>query len=173
MKKLLGITIAMILGMSTIGCESTIEEDSATVEESEVKQEEQIEEIEEIEDVVEDTVLTMEDEDFKYYMVTNLKDDEYYEYFETIKFKEVEFDGNILEAYLREGYDTRFEVLLATGDYSEDGFSGPYIKVKDISGTKLGNLVFGKCNVKVKGTIHGYDKDRGYLELSISTIESR
>lgn len=42
MKKLLGITIAMMLGISMIGCEST-EENNAKVEKPEVKQEEQVE----------------------------------------------------------------------------------------------------------------------------------
>lgn len=178
MKKLFGMTIAMMLGLSMIGCESTME-DTATVEEPEMKQEEQIE-VEENKETEEVEVIDEFDkEELTYYLTTNLPEEEYDEYFNSIKWtkdgnlREVEFDGCILEATLREGYDTRFEMLMAACDYSETELNGPYIKVEDIAGTDLGNLVFGKCNVKVKGKIHGYDIEKGYLEISIDEIEAR
>ena len=187
MKKLLGITIAMMLGISMIGCEST-DENNAKEEKPEVKQEEQIEEKEtkevvnetESEEEVENKVLTFDDEEFKHYMTTNLSDEEYDKYFDSITWTkdgnltEIEFDGCILEANVREGYDTRFELLMMTGDYSENEMNGPYIKVKDIGGTQLKGLTLIKNpSVKVKGKIHGYDIDRGYLEISINEIEAR
>ena len=179
MKKLLGITIAMMLGISMIGCEST-DENNAEEEKPEVKQEEQIEN-EKSETEKEEAVPEFDKEELNYYMTTNLPDDEYDKYFNSLKkiengnyvYQEVEFDGNIIEARLREGYDTRFEVLMATGDYSEDEINGPYIKVKDIAGTQLGNLVFGKCNVKVKATIDKYDVEQGYLVINIIEIKAR
>ena len=177
MKKLLGITIAMMLGISMIGCEST-EENNAKVEEPEVKQKEQVE-VKESETEKEEVVDKFDE--LKHYLTTNLSDEEYDKYFNSIKDDEngyygsrvIEFDGCILDAYLREGYDTRFEMLMTAGDYSEDEINGPYIKVKDIAGTKLGNLVFGKCNVKVKATIDKYDSEQGYLIINILEIEAR
>ncbi len=179
MKKLLGVTIAMMLGISMIGCEST-EENNAKVEEPEVKQEERIE-VEESETEKEEVVDNFDEEELKHYLTTNLSDEEYDKYFNSLRkvengnyvYQEVEFDGCIIEANLREGYDTRFEMLMTAGDYSEDEINGPYIKVKDIAGTKLGNLVFGKCNVKVKATIDKYDSEQGYLIINILEIEAR
>ena len=179
MKKLLGITIAMMLGISMIGCEST-EEDNAKVEKPEVKQEEQVE-VKESETEKEKVVPEFDKKELKHYLTTNLSEDEYDKYFNSIKDDEngyygrrvIEFDGCILDAQLREGYDTRFEMLMAAGDYSEDEINGPYIKVKDLAGTKLGNLVFGKCNVKVKATIDKYDSEQGYLMIDILEIEAR
>lgn len=179
MKKLLGITIAMMLGISMIGCEST-EENNAKVEEPEVKQEEQVE-VKESETEKEEVIPEFDEEELKHYLTTNLSDEEYDKYFNSIKDDEngyygsrvIEFDGCILDAYLREGYDTRFEMLMTAGDYSEDEINGPYIKVKDIAGTQLGNLVFGKCNVKVKATIDEYDIEQGYLVINIIEIKAR
>lgn len=179
MKKLLGITIAMMLGISMIGCEST-EENNAKVEKPEVKQEEQVE-VEESETEKEKVVPEFDKKELKHYLTTNLSEEEYDKYFNSIKDDEngyygrrvIEFDGCILDAQLREGYDTRFEMLMVAGDYSEDEINGPYIKVKDIAGTELGNLVFGKCNVKVKATIDKYDSEQGYLMIDILEIEAR
>lgn len=185
MKKLFGLAVAMMLGLSIVGCESTSEETSE-VKVPETKQEEQIE-VEEIEETEEvevkeepvEEVEVFDYEELNYYMTTNLPEEEYDGYFNSIKWtkdgnlREVEFDGSIDFVDLREGYDTRYELGMSTGDYSETEFNGPFIKVKDISATQLGGLVFGKCNVRVKGKIQGYDMEHGWLEISIDTIELR
>lgn len=178
MIKLLAITISMVLGASTIGCEST--EDKTTIEEPKNKQEERIE-VEEPDTKKEENIPEFDKEEFNYYMTTTLSDKEYDKYFNSIKDDEngyygkrvIEFDGCILEAKLREGYDTRFEMLMAACDYNETEINGPYIKVKDIAGTQLGELVFGKCNVKVKAAINEYDIEHGYLMIDIIEIEAR
>ena len=169
MKKLLGITIAMMLGISMIGCEST-EENNAKVEKPEVKQEEQVE-VKESETEKEKVVPEFDKKELKHYLTTNLSEEEYDKYFNSIKDDENGYYGRRVIEF--EGYDTRFEMLMAAGDYSEDEINGPYIKVKDIAGTELGNLVFGKCNVKVKATIDKYDSEQGYLMIDILEIEAR
>ena len=169
MKKLLGI-VMLTLSIGLIGCGDTNTE-VTTIDKPEIKEEVEIKE--EPEEKIENTVLTMEDETFKHYMTSNLSDDEYVKYFDTIEAREIEFDGCIIEANLKEGYDTIFEMLMATGDYNENEINGPYIKVYEIMGMKLDGMAFGKCNVKVKATLEGYDKEKGYLVIRINEIERR
>lgn len=178
MKKILGITIAMMLGLNMVGCTSTTEE-SATVEEQEIQQEEQIEE--EIETTEKEEVVEKFDkEELNYYLTTNLPDEEYDKYFNSLRkiengnyvYQEIEFDGSIDFLDFREGYDTRCELGLSTGDYSETEFNGPFIKVKDIAIFDLKGLSKGD-NVRVKATIDEYDLDKCWLVIDIMEIEAR
>lgn len=138
----------------------------------EVKPEKEV--VETIEVQEEEEIITMDDEEFKYYMTTKMSSAEYAEYFKTIEEQEVEFDGCIIDASLRSGYSTRFEMFMAAGDYiSEEEWVGPFIKVNDIAKTKLGSLAFGKCNVKVKARIDQYNTELEQLEITILEIESR
>ena len=138
----------------------------------EVKPEKEV--VETIEVQEEEEIITMDDEKFKYYMTTKMSSAEYAEYFKTIEEREVEFDGCIIDASLRSGYSTRFEMFMAAGDYiSEEEWIGPFIKVNDIAKTKLGSLAFGKCNVKVKARIDQYNTELEQLEITILEIESR
>lgn len=138
----------------------------------EVKPEKEV--VETIEVQEEEEIITMDDEKFKYYMTTKMSSAEYAEYFKTIEEQEVEFDGCIIDASLRSGYNTRFEMFMAAGDYiSEEEWVGPFIKVNDIAKTKLGSLAFGKCNVKVKARIDQYNTELEQLEITILEIESR
>ena len=138
----------------------------------EVKPEKEV--VETIEVQEEEEIITTDDEKFKYYMTTKMSSAEYAEYFKTIEEQEVEFDGCIIDASLRSGYNTRFEMFMAAGDYiSEEEWVGPFIKVNDIAKTKLGRLAFGKCNVKVKARIDQYNTELEQLEITILEIESR
>ena len=138
----------------------------------EVKPEKEV--VETIEVQEEEEIITMDDEKFKYYMTTKMSSAEYAEYFKTIEEQEVEFDGCIIDASLRSGYNTRLEMFMAAGDYiSEEEWVGPFIKVNDIAKTKLGSLAFGKCNVKVKARIDQYNTELEQLEITILEIESR
>lgn len=169
--KIFGIGIAIMLGLFMMGCEEgedvTIEDTSDVTIEETVKEEEK-------------QVLTFDnDEDFKYHMTTSLDESEYDEYFNKIKWtkdgklKDIEFDGAIVLVTPREGYDTRMEVLLMVGDYSETEVTGPSIKVKDIGINDLNGLIEPGANVKVKATLQGFDSEHGWLEISINDIESR
>ena len=141
-------------------------------EKNEVKPEKEV--VETIEVQEEEEIITMDNEEFKYYMTTKMSSAEYAEYFKTIEEQEVEFDGCIIDASLRSGYNTRFEMFMAAGDYiSEEEWVGPFIKVNDIAKTKLGSLAFGKCNVKVKARIDQYNTELEQLEITILEIESR
>lgn len=138
----------------------------------EVKPEKEV--VETIEVQEEEEIITMDNEEFKYYMTTKMSSAEYAEYFKTIEEQEVEFDGCIIDANLRSGYNTRLEMFMAAGDYiSEEEWVGPFIKVNDIAKTKLGRLAFGKCNVKVKARIDQYNTELEQLEITILEIESR
>ena len=188
MKKLFGLTIALMLGLNIVGCESTVE-DTNEVDTTQTKQEEQIEvnEIEETEEVeveeqIEEEVEEFDEEELNYYLTTNLREEEYDKYFNSICDDEngyvgmrvIEFDGSIDFVDKWEGYDTRYELGLSTGDYSETEINGPFIKERNISNTNLGDgMIFGKCNVRVKAAIHGYDKEKGWLEITILEMERR
>ena len=188
MKKIFGLTIALMLGLNIVGCESTVE-DTNEVDMTQTKQEEQIEKEEiteteevEVEEQIEEKVEEFDEEELNYYLTTNLPEEEYDKYFNSICDDEngyygsrvIEFDGSIDFVDRREGYDTRYELGLSTGDYSETEFNGPFIKVKDIGATYLGNgMIFGKCNVRVKAAIDEYDPEYGWLEISIIEIETR
>mgnify|MGYP003291735174 CR=1 FL=1 len=175
MKKLFGITIALMIGLSIVGCENTVED--TTINEVETKQEEiiEVEETEEIEEVVD----VFDEEEFNYYMTTNLTDEEYEKYFSEIEWTEdgnlrvIEFDGQILMVTPHEKWNTRCELLLATGDYTDGNFTGPYIKTRDIGYTQLDGMINPGYNVKVTATIEEYDKDSGWLKITIETIEQR
>ena len=138
----------------------------------EVKPEKEV--VETIEVQEEEDIINMDDEEFKYYMTTKMSSAEYAEYFKTIEEQEVEFDGCIIDASLRSGYNTRLEMFMAAGDYiSDEEWVGPFIKVNDIAKTKLGSLAFGKCNVKAKARIDQYNTELEQLEITILEIESR
>ena len=188
MKKLFGLTIALMLGLNIVGCESTVE-DTNEVEQAEMKQEQQIEKEEEqttneveVEEQIEEEVEEFNEEELNYYLTTNLPEEEYDKYFNSICDDEngyygsrvIEFDASIDFVDRREGYDTRYELGLSTGDYSETEFNGPFIKVKDISMTNLQDgMIFGKCNVRVKAAIDEYDPEYGWLLIDILEMERR
>lgn len=181
MKKLLGLAVAMMLGLTLVGCEDTMED--TTIEEVETKQEEVVEEPgetleEEIVEEPEEEVEVFDEEKLNHYMTTSLTDSEYEAYFNSIKWigdqlREIEFDGHILMVTPHEKYNTRCELLLASGDYNNGEFTGPYVKTRDIGYTELNGLINEGYNVKVKATIDGYDVDAGYLVINIKAIEMR
>lgn len=171
MKKILGITLIMMLGLLAVGCAST---NDITPTEPEEKIEQPAEEEVEKEEP-KDEILTYTNEEFKYHMTTTLDDEKYNEYFSSIEGQEVEFDGSIDMMQLLEGKNTRMELLITSGDYSETEVNGPYMKVEDIAyGPELSRDIQNQgTNVKVKAKIEGYDMDRSYLILDIISIEAR
>ena len=181
MKKLLGLAVAMMLGATLVGCEDTM--DDTTIEEVETKQEEMVEESEEIlEDNLaeepEEEVEVFDTEKLNYYMTTNLTDSEYGGYFNSIKWdgdqpREIEFDGHILMVTPHEKYSTRCELLLASGDYNNGEFTGPYVKTRDIAYSELNGMINEGYNVKVKATIEEYDTNSGLLKISVKEITQR
>lgn len=170
MNKIISLIVCGILLVLMIGCSS--QEMNQDVVEVDEKIEGQTEDVE---NSIEEQILTIEDEDFKYNMTNSLFDEDYDKYFDSLYGREVEFDASIDIMQLREGYNTRMELLLTYGDYSETEITGPYMKVKDISyGSKLSRSIVGsKTNVRVKAKIGDYKIDKGYLELDIVSIEPR
>ena len=161
----------------------TVIEEPVEVEEiqEDVVEEAVIEEPEEeVEQVVEEQVDMFDYDALEYYLTTNLTDSEYQAYFDeiavddkTLTVREIEFDAHIMFVNQSEKYKTRCELMLASGDYNEDGsFSGPYIKTRDIAYIDLDGAHEGS-NVKVRATINGYDMDGGYLKITIRDITLR
>ena len=135
---------------------------------------------EEVEQVVEEQVDMFDYDALEYYLTTNLTDSEYKAYFDeiavddkTLTVREIEFDAHIMFVNQSEKYKTRCELMLASGDYNEDGsFTGPYIKTRDIAYIDLDGAHEGS-NVRVRATIDGYDMDGGYLKITIRDITLR
>ena len=161
----------------------TVIEEPVKVEEiqEEIVEEAVIEEPEEeVEQVVEEQVDMFDYDALEYYLTTNLTDSEYQAYFDeiavddkTLTVREIEFDAHIMFVNQSEKYKTRCELMLASGDYNEDGsFSGPYIKTRDIAYIDLEGAHEGS-NVRVRATIDGYDMDGGYLKITIRDIALR
>ena len=192
---LLGLLMMSFVGL-TIACVADDEEpvtnktEIETVIEEPVEVEEIQEEIveeaaieepeEEVEQVVEEQVDMFDYDALEYYLTTNLTDSEYQAYFDeiavddkTLTVREIEFDAHIMFVNQSEKYKTRCELMLASGDYNEDGsFSGPYIKTRDIAYIDLDGAHEGS-NVRVRATIDGYDMDGGYLKITIRDITLR
>ena len=161
----------------------TVIEEPVGVEEiqEEIVEEAVIEEPEEeVEQVVEEQVDMFDYDALEYYLTTNLTDSEYQAYFDeiavddkTLTVREIEFDAHIMFVNQSEKYKTRCELMLASGDYNEDGsFTGPYIKTRDIAYIDLEGAHEGS-NVRVRATIDGYDMDGGYLKITIRDIALR
>ena len=161
----------------------TVIEEPVGVEEiqEEIVEEAVIEEPEEeVEQVVEEQVDMFDYDALEYYLTTNLTDSEYQAYFDeiaiddkTLTVREIEFDAHIMFVNQSEKYKTRCELMLASGDYNEDGsFTGPYIKTRDIAYIDLEGAHEGS-NVRVRATIDGYDMDGGYLKITIRDITLR
>ena len=161
----------------------TVIEEPVKVEEiqEEIVEEAVIEEPEEeVEQVVEEQVDMFDYDALEYYLTTNLTDSEYQAYFDeiaiddkTLTVREIEFDAHIMFVNQSEKYKTRCELMLASGDYNEDGsLSGPYIKTRDIAYIDLEGAHEGS-NVRVRATIDGYDMDGGYLKITIRDITLR
>lgn len=161
----------------------TVIEEPVEVEEiqEEIVEEAVIEEPEEeVEQVVEEQVDMFDYDALEYYLTTNLTDSEYQAYFDeiavddkTLTVREIEFDAHIMFVNQSEKYKTRCELMLASGDYNEDGsFSGLYIKTRDIAYIDLEGAHEGS-NVRVRATIDGYDMDGGYLKITIRDITLR
>ena len=187
MMSFVGLTIASVADdeepvTNTTEIETVIEEPVEVEEiQEEIVEEAVIEEPEEeVEQVVEEQVDMFDYDALEYYLTTNLTDSEYQAYFDeiavddkTLTVREIEFDAHIMFVNQSEKYKTRCELMLASGDYNEDGsFSGPYIKTRDIAYIDLDGAHEGS-NVRVRATIDGYDMDGGYLKITIRDITLR
>lgn len=174
MKKLLKIATVALVGLSIVGCEG---QDATTLDENEAVIEETVK-VEEIqEDVIEEELFDYDE--LHYYLTTNLSDEEYAKYFDDIvidqsthSLREIVFDAHIMAVTPSEKYKTRCELLMASGDFNDGTFTGPYIKTRDISYQELEGRGEGS-NVRVTATIEEYDIERGYLKIDIRKIVSR
>ena len=179
MKKIFGVTIAVMLGLIMIGCEDIVED--TNMEQPETKQEQKVETKEQENTEKEEVVEVFDEKALNHYMTTNLPDEEYKTYFESIEWVEgsnkrvIEFDGYIVTVFASEKYKTRREIGLAAGDYDGNdvfNYQGITMMTRDIANDSIAGLTPG-TNVKVKATIEEYDMDAGYLKIQIKEIEAR
>lgn len=191
MKKLLKIATVALVGLSIVGCEGqdvtildenveVIVTDNTGVKENQGNvMEESIEDSEEVEESVVEPVDEFDYDELHYYLTTNLSDEEYAKYFDDIvidqtthSLREIVFDAHIMFVTPSEKYKTRCELLMASGDFNNGTFTGPYIKTRDISYQELEGTGEGS-NVRVTATIEEYDMTSGYLKIDIKKITSR
>lgn len=180
MKKLFVYALVTTLGFTLVGCDedsmNTSNEIETTIEE--ITEVEEIQDIQEPEEVVEEKD-EFDEEELHYYLTTNLSDSEYKDYFDKIEWvgdtselREIEFDAHILIVETYRDYKTRCEVLLASGDFNDGHFTGPYIKTRDMRYVDLNGAQEGS-NVRIRATIDGYDMDRAYLEITVKEVSVR
>lgn len=191
-----GLILMMCFGLLlALGCKEDKEvepaiEEIVVVEETQneiVEEEIDIQEPEEavVEEIVEPEVVeeeieinTFDEDELHYYLTTNLTDSEYEAYFNEAMWgdnwtlRPIEFDAHILEQTKSEKYKTRCELLLASGDYDNGNFTGPYIKTRDIAYTELEGAHEGS-NVRVTAVIEEYDVEHGWLKITIRDISVR
>lgn len=190
MKKLFKVAVVALVGLNIVGCEdgnvTTLNEVESSIEEiveveeiQGVNEEEIIDDSVEENEVVEEQIDEFDYEELQYHLTNNLSDSEYESYFDLIAWidgtstlREIEFDAHIMFVTPSEKYKTRCELLMASGDFNNGEFTGPYIKTRDIAYTQLNGTGEGS-NVRVKATIDGYDTDYGYLKITIREITSR
>ena len=189
MKKLAGVVVTIMLGIFATGCDSSLEQQEISIKDTnfeleqneagteeskeEVTKEEQQETTNDEKVADENKILTMEtDEEYKRIMTNILTDEEYKKYFDEKYEREIQIEGSIAAINLRDGFDTRVEMLLVSGD-STDSFTGPYIKVKDIAIISLNGLINVGDKFTATAKVSGYNLDNGYLEVSIEEINPR
>lgn len=171
MKKLIGLGIAMMLSLSIVGCSSTEEQEAP--EQTKEKIEQPVEEPEQEEIIEEQTITIENNEEFNKYITGSFTDEEFYSYFDSIKLQEIEFDATVIFIQQREGYDTRFAMLLTPGD-DINVVMGPNIYVDDIAGTDITKEnLYETAKVRVKCSVSDYNLDAGYLEVDFAKITSR
>ncbi|WP_172972666.1 DUF4839 domain-containing protein [Fundicoccus ignavus] len=102
----------------------------------------------------------------------------YAEFVEKYKGKTIEFDGNIAHMMRHDDYKTRFDFLIASGDYSETEMSGPYFKFEDVSvfdlnlqGDNIPDYVQERQKYLIIAKILKYNEDLGIVFLEPLELE--
>ena len=84
----------------------------------------------------------------------------------------IEFEGNIAYITSHEGYDSRYDALIYTGDYSETEIYGPMFKIDNFNMEDLGltgdqapSRIKEGQNYRIAARIIGFNPDTGTTEL--------
>lgn len=92
---------------------------------------------------------------------------------ETYAGQTIEFDGNIAYQNAHDGYSTRYDMLVLTGDYSEtEGAPGPNFQFRDVgvldlnmTGTDVPNSVGQGDNLHIIATVGEFEQNSGLFLL--------
>lgn len=94
--------------------------------------------------------------------------------------KTIEFDGNISGVEKHKDYDTRYDVWIYTGDYSETDVYGPSFQIYDKNPFNMGfddfylptYMVFGQ-NIHVVAKLVSFNSDTGFVIIDPISITER
>lgn len=94
--------------------------------------------------------------------------------------KTIEFDGNIANMMGHENYETRYDILILNGDYSETTAIGPNFKFEDVSvldlkltGEDIPDSITAGQNFKFTAIVDRYDEATGLFFLNPVKTETR
>lgn len=100
------------------------------------------------------------------------------EFFNKYKGRTIEFDGNIVYMTKHGNYDTRFDIMIGSGDYQEDSQRGPNFKFENVSVNNLNldtlyleSVLSVGVNIRVIAVVDDYNSDNTLFFLEpISVI---
>lgn len=89
------------------------------------------------------------------------------------KGKNIEFDGNIATMSNHGSYKTRYDILIAAGDYSTSKMTGPNFQFQDINivsdlhltGANVPDSIGKGQNLHITATVEGYNRAQGLFFL--------
>lgn len=106
----------------------------------------------------------------------------YSEFAEKYKGLTISFDGCITYVSNHENYDTRYDILMYGGDYTDDETvnSGPLFKFEDVAMYNLGiddlflaDFVRAGTDIHITATIQSFNEETGMFYLKPVSIEER
>ncbi len=119
-------------------------------------------------------------EELKRLLTSSLSDEEYEKFFNENKYNIIEFDGAVDLVELIPDKNTRYTMILRSGDYDEDSVNGPAMYVKDVGISDVsvrdlfrnGKMEIG-LNVTISAKVMGFDIEKGYLEIKLISMKER
>lgn len=107
-------------------------------------------------------------------------DESYSSFAKKYKGKTIEFDGRIDHLMNYENYDTRYDILVSTGDYDPDHQTGPAFKFKNVAAYDLdldtidleSEIKVGK-NVRIIAKVEEFDSNSGLFFLDPVSVTAR
>ena len=108
--------------------------------------------------------------------------DLYLDFSEKYKGEKIEFDGCITYVVNHDEYDTRYDVLLSSGDYIDENTvnPGPIFKFEDVNTFDMGikdlylpDFISAGSDVHVIAEVESYDSDSGLFFIDPITVTDR
>lgn len=182
MKKIV-IVLLFVIALMMLGCEEqSIDDEEAANKTTKQQTTESVREQTELsENNVEKNLTIQNNEDLKRLLELKEPTDPLVaEFADKYEGRIIEFDGNIATMMNHEEYDTRWDLLIYSGDYSETEVSGPSFKFEDVGVYDLGiddlylpNYIKNGANVHIIAEVEEYDEITGIFELDPVSITER